>query len=108
MISKGWRSLLFSYERTKQLLEESKDDGIVLDIFFNAGSDVPVLTNVLCDWNCGESIDEFIPDDVTPFCALPVRQAKVQPEPRLNDFDFSEKSEPKTQKILVKHRALVR
>lgn len=86
--------LLFSYETDKAAFEEeSKDDGIVLDIFFNAGSDVPVLTNVCVIGIAGESIDEFIPDDVTP-SVLACQASEVQPEPRLNDFDFSEKSEP--------------
>ncbi len=87
--------LLFSYETDKAAFEEeSKDDGIVLDIFFKVGSDVPVLTNVCVIGKAGEYIEEFIPDGATP--SEPAQQAgEVQSESRLNDFDFSEKSEPK-------------
>lgn len=52
--------VLFSYETDKASFEEeAKDEGILLEIFFKAGDEVPVLTNVCVIGNEGESIDSF-------------------------------------------------
>ncbi len=54
--------VLFSYETDKASFEEeAKDEGILLEIFFKAGDEVPVLTNVCVIGNEGESIDSFGP-----------------------------------------------
>ena len=54
--------LLFAYETDKASFEEvSPADGIILDIFFNDGDEVPVLTNVLVIGQAGESAEEFRP-----------------------------------------------
>jgi pyruvate dehydrogenase E2 component (dihydrolipoamide acetyltransferase) len=54
--------ILFSYETDKASFEEeSKADGILLDIFFNEGDEVPVLVNVAVIGAAGESTDEFHP-----------------------------------------------
>ena len=53
---------LFSYETDKAVFEEeSKVSGVVLDIFFPEGEDVPVLTNVSVIGDTGEDYSEFIP-----------------------------------------------
>lgn len=55
--------ILFSYETDKASFdEEAKVAGVMLDIFFDEGDDVPCLTNVCVIGNEGESIAEFNPD----------------------------------------------
>ena len=53
---------LFTYETDKASFEEVADaDGILLGIFFNAGDEVPVLTNIAVIGEKGEDIEEFKP-----------------------------------------------
>lgn len=53
---------LFSYETDKAAFdEEAKIDGVILEIFFGEGDDVPVLTNVCVIGDPGESFVEFNP-----------------------------------------------
>jgi len=57
---------LFSYETDKAAFEEeSETEGTVLEIFFNAGDDVPVLTNVCVIGEEGEDISQFIPENAS-------------------------------------------
>ena len=60
--------ILFSYETDKASFEEdAKADGILLEIFFAEGDEVPVLVNVAVIGNVGESVNEFRPgDQVSP------------------------------------------
>ncbi|MGI6668214.1 MAG: 2-oxo acid dehydrogenase subunit E2 [Acetivibrionales bacterium] len=54
--------LLFSYETDKAAFdEEAKAEGVLLEIFFGEGDDVPVLTNVCVIGSEGEDIREFDP-----------------------------------------------
>jgi pyruvate dehydrogenase E2 component (dihydrolipoamide acetyltransferase) len=54
--------ILFSYETDKASFEEeAKADGILLDVFFAEGDEVPVLVNVAVIGSAGESVDEFRP-----------------------------------------------
>ncbi len=54
--------ILFSYETDKASFEEdAKSDGILLDIFFTEGDEVPVLVNVAVIGAPGESVNEFRP-----------------------------------------------
>ncbi|WP_163718338.1 dihydrolipoamide acetyltransferase family protein [Mangrovibacterium lignilyticum] len=58
--------VLFSYETDKASFEEeAKEDGELLAIFFEAGDEVPVLTNVAVLGAKGESVDEFRPGGET-------------------------------------------
>ncbi|MFA9390266.1 MAG: dihydrolipoamide acetyltransferase family protein [Prolixibacteraceae bacterium] len=62
-IAKG--DILFAYETDKASFEEEAQlDGTILDVFFEEGDEVPVLTNVLVVGNAGENTDEFKPDGV--------------------------------------------
>lgn len=55
--------LLFTYETDKATFdEEAKIEGTLLEVFFEEGDDVPVLTNVCVIGEEGESVDEFRPD----------------------------------------------
>ena len=52
--------ILFSYETDKAAFDlESPSDGIILDIYFNEGSEVPVLSNVAVIGKSGEPTDSF-------------------------------------------------
>jgi len=54
--------ILFTYETDKATFEEeSKVDGILLDVFFEEGDDVECLVNVCVIGAEGESIEEFRP-----------------------------------------------
>ncbi len=54
--------LLFAYETDKASFEEvAETDGTLLDIFYNAGDEVPVLTNVAVIGEKGEDVEEFKP-----------------------------------------------
>lgn len=55
-------NLLFSYETDKASFEEeAKVEGVLLEIFFQEGDDVPCLENVCVIGNEGESAEEFRP-----------------------------------------------
>ena len=59
-VSEG--DLLFAYETDKASFDEvAETDGILLDIFFNAGDEVPVLTKIAVIGKEGEDIEEFRP-----------------------------------------------
>jgi len=59
-VSEG--DLLFAYETDKASFDEvAETDGILLDIFFNAGDEVPVLTNIAVIGEEGEDVEEFRP-----------------------------------------------
>ncbi|NLA49030.1 MAG: 2-oxo acid dehydrogenase subunit E2 [Bacteroidales bacterium] len=54
--------ILFSYETDKAAFDmESPAEGILLDIFFHAGDEVPVLVNVAVIGEKGESTESFRP-----------------------------------------------
>lgn len=55
--------ILFSYETDKAAFDlESPADGILLDVFFTDGAEVPVLVNVAVIGKSGESTESFNPN----------------------------------------------
>jgi pyruvate dehydrogenase E2 component (dihydrolipoamide acetyltransferase) len=55
--------ILFSYETDKAAFDlESPADGILLDVFFGDGAEVPVLVNVAVIGKSGEAADSFNPE----------------------------------------------
>lgn len=59
--------ILFSYETDKASFEEeAKADGILLEIFYGEGDEVPVLQNIAVIGNAGESVDAFRTGGVEP------------------------------------------
>lgn len=55
--------VLFTYETDKATFdEEAKVEGMLLEVFFNEGDDVPVLMNVCVIGNEGENAAEFNPN----------------------------------------------
>jgi pyruvate dehydrogenase E2 component (dihydrolipoamide acetyltransferase) len=58
--------ILFSYETDKASFDlESTVEGILLDVFFEDGAEVPVLVNVAVIGKPGEATDSFNPDKGT-------------------------------------------
>jgi len=56
--------LLFAYETDKAAFEEeAKVSGTILEIFFNEGDDIPVLTNVCVIGEEGEDITLLFPEE---------------------------------------------
>ena len=56
--------ILFSYETDKAAFDlESPEDGILLDVFFGDGAEVPVLVNVAVIGKSGEASEQFNPDN---------------------------------------------
>lgn len=54
--------ILFSYETDKAAFDlESPSEGILLDVFYNEGAEVPVLVNVVVIGKTGEATDSFKP-----------------------------------------------
>jgi len=55
--------ILFTYETDKATFEEeARVSGILLEVFFDEGDDVPVLTNVCVIGEEGEDVSSFRPD----------------------------------------------
>ncbi|MEI8225424.1 MAG: dihydrolipoamide acetyltransferase family protein [Bacteroidota bacterium] len=58
--------ILFSYETDKAAFDlESPAEGILLDVFFGEGAEVPVLVNVAVIGKSGEATEVFNPDQST-------------------------------------------
>lgn len=63
MVSAG--DILFSYETDKAAFDlESPVNGVLLDVFYNDGAEVPVLENVAVIGNPGEETKSFMPGTV--------------------------------------------
>ena len=57
--------VLFSYETDKASFDaEAQDDGILLDVFYADGEEVPVLTNVAVIGQTGEDTETFRPGNI--------------------------------------------
>ncbi len=73
--------ILFSYETDKASFEEeAKADGILLDVFFAEGDEVPVLVNVAVIGVAGESVDEFRPGGQESDAVTEVQQTAATSE----------------------------
>jgi pyruvate dehydrogenase E2 component (dihydrolipoamide acetyltransferase) len=77
-VKKG--DILFTYETDKASFEaEAPEDGILLDIFYNDGDEVPVLTNVAVIGKAGEATNSFRPGGISiSMESLPAESSKVQ------------------------------
>jgi len=76
--------VLFSYETDKAAFDmESPGDGILLEIFFEEGDEVPVLMNVAVIGQQGESAESFrqeiLPADVRPAPLSPSQDETAAP-----------------------------
>ncbi len=95
--------ILFSYETDKAAFDlESPADGILLDLFFGEGAEVPVLTNVAVIGRAGEAADSFNPQHSA--AAAPVE--KESPETPVKDTPPQVQSTTATDKrIRISPRA---
>ncbi len=76
--------VLFNYETDKATFdEESKVSGVMLDVFFEEGDEVPCLTNVCVIGEKGETADEFNPN----------------PSDKIEEKDNEEKDEEKRVEV---------
>ena len=72
---------LFSYETDKASFEEeAKEEGELLAVFYEAGDEVPVLTNVAVLGKSGESTEEFRPGGEVIAEPEPVAKTSVSSE----------------------------
>ncbi len=74
--------ILFAYETDKASFEEeSKVAGTVLELFFNEGDEIPVLTNVMVIGAEGEDVEQFRPggEAVSAPAEVAVEQASTAP-----------------------------
>ena len=84
LVRKG--DILFSYETDKASFDmESPDNGTLLEIFYNEGSEVPILVNVALIGNPGEDISSFLSSvsespEVLKTSQLPVEEKISAPE----------------------------
>ncbi|MCD8172962.1 MAG: lipoyl domain-containing protein, partial [Alistipes sp.] len=69
--------VLFAYETDKASFEEeAREAGEILEVFFDEGDEIPVLTNVLVIGNPGEPAEGFRPGGgAAPAEAAPVAEA---------------------------------
>ena len=89
-VKKG--EILFAYETDKASFEEEATvDGILLELFYETGDEVPVLTNVCVIGAVGESADAYRPGGISPV-----------KEENTSSFVAAEKTIEKTEEQVVK------
>jgi pyruvate dehydrogenase E2 component (dihydrolipoamide acetyltransferase) len=74
--------ILFSYETDKAAFDmESTSDGILLDVFFDDGAEVPVLVNVAVIGSAGENTESYLPgkanDKESKTASAPAEKASI-------------------------------
>jgi pyruvate dehydrogenase E2 component (dihydrolipoamide acetyltransferase) len=86
--------VLLSYETDKASFDlEAEDDGLLLEIFYNDGDEVPVLGNIAVIGNAGEPTGEFRPQGAAKSEVLESpasREQPVKPETRTIKSDSQE------------------
>lgn len=82
--------LLFSYETDKASFdEEAKTGGILLDVFFKEGDDVPCLLNVCVIGSVGESTSEFNPNEQSSSEGkLEINEKQIKTGPEAEDISM--------------------
>lgn len=108
--------ILFSYETDKASFEEdAKADGILLDVFFAEGDEVPVLVNVAVIGHTGESVEEFRPggqakvtavenvSEITETIAAPEVKAVAEPSGKIK---ISPRAKHAAEKLGIAYQGL--
>jgi len=86
--------LLFTYETDKATFEEeSKVEGIMLEVYFEEGDDVTCLLNVCVIGNEGESTAEFAPEGSTSVEETPVAVSEEVKAPVVSEVVVSANSD---------------
>ena len=71
--------ILLSYETDKASFDlESPAEGILLDVFFSEGAEVPVLVNVAVIGKSGETTDSFNPNSSAPRASMTIITSDVR------------------------------
>ncbi len=97
--------VIFCYETDKAAFEEtSKLSGILLDVFYNEGDEVPVLSNVAVIGNSGEDISSFSPKTSKTGSDKPSGQP-VSETPVSADYNKNAQSFSQGGKIRISPRA---
>jgi len=105
-IKKG--NVLFTYETDKASFEaEAEEDGILLDIFFADGDEVPVLVNVAAIGKSGESADSFRPGGAAIVSSQPETITEQKAKNQESILIPASEQETKNQKLKVSPRARV-
>ena len=90
--------VLFSYETDKAAFdEEAKASGILLEVFFEEGDEVPVLENVAVIGTQGEDISSFSPGS-TPPASGTKEETPIASETRQDEADEKETGSPVQEK----------
>ena len=102
--------ILFSYETDKAAFdEEAKHSGILLDVFYNEGDEVPVLSNVGVIGKAGEDISSFIPGKEVSASSEPEREIpaaeKVEVAPKISEESKDDriKISPRAKRMAAEH-----
>ena len=66
--------ILFAYETDKASFEEEAQvAGTVLDVFFDSGDEIPVLTNVMVIGNEGEGVSRLVKEKCDFVASIPMK-----------------------------------
>lgn len=85
-------------ETDKAVFEiESPADGILLDLFYEEGEDIPVLTNIAVVGKKGESYSEFLPGNSSP--EVKIEEVTKKPETESVDTKENESKQPDLSKV---------
>ncbi len=96
--------LMFAYETDKAAFEEeASTSGILLDVFYDEGDEVPVLSNVAVIGAAGEDISSFTPG--TPEKAAPEDREEPETAAPPPATGKEEKPAEKEEKIRISPRA---
>jgi pyruvate dehydrogenase E2 component (dihydrolipoamide acetyltransferase) len=83
--------IILSYETDKAAFDlESPATGTILEIFYQPGEDVRVLTNIAVIGQPGESTDEFKPGETSPNASASVKSGESEKTDQLTDIQKPE------------------
>ena len=98
--------ILFSYETDKAAFDlESPVEGILLDIFFGEGAEVPVLVNVAVIGRSEEAADIYPGQDISPVEKAPQAEVVVKTVTVLESKDLNKESTIQDGRIRISPRA---
>ena len=74
--------ILFTYETDKTTTDEpAPASGTLIDVFFEEGAEIPIMTNIAVIGNPGESTQEFLPDMLKGASAPSAEAPKAEAAP---------------------------
>ena len=98
--------LLFSYETDKAAFElESPSDGVLLDIFFDEGAEVPVLVNVAVIGQPGEATAQFMPGGQAESKPAATSAEKMEKVPAASNVSVKDLPSQSDTRIRISPRA---